>query len=199
MQSLLTWPVGHDDELRRPPAGPILAHVAAGTAGGVVAAVTLAGLGAALALVTGADRRTLLLAAAPLALLAAYLQLRGRVAPLPELRRQVAKHWFLWRSRTATAAAWGFVLGLGAATYLRQATAWTVAVLVALGADPLQGLVVGACYGFARGLPVVVAFAADRIGRRRPRWDRVAGDRSALPVVLAPLGLSCYALLTLTI
>src|SRR5579871_2534787 len=76
--------------------------------------------------------------------------------PLPQLRRQVPSEW---RRRFSPSVAWflyGVGLGSGVATRVPHAVYWVAAAAVALVARPLDGALLFAAYGLARG---VVALA----------------------------------------
>ena len=98
MHQVLTWPVGRDpdgDDVRRPPAAPIVAYAAAALLGG---AVTGAAVSAAGALFHAGGGVVVSATAMLLSVAAIALEMAHRVAPLPERRRQVPRTRPTWRA-----------------------------------------------------------------------------------------------------
>jgi hypothetical protein len=159
MGFVLTWPVGRATDSRPggapPPLVPVAAYASASVLGGAATGFALAQLAVA-ALVTAAAAVT--------------LQWTGRLRPLPERRAQVPRRWLLWRRRTLAAAAFGLVIGSGALTYLRHASAYVLAALIVLAQSVEAGTVVGAVYGLCRGLTLVANWVGDRFVGTRPKW-----------------------------
>lgn len=202
MHQTFTWPVGRAAEVdaRAEPAAPslpVVVYFMAATAGGACTGLLLATLGTASASVAGVTSGVLLALALPVVVIAASGQWRGRVAPLPERRRQVPTRWLQWPRRTATAAAFGIMIGSGWAVYLHHAVAWALALLVALALEPVGGAAVGAAYGATRGLALTITWHCDRTGRERPDWASIGARRGRLALTLAIASATIYtALLT---
>jgi hypothetical protein len=115
---------------------------------------------------------------------AVWLEMSGRVAPLPQRRAQVPRRWTLWRSKSRTAAAFGFMLGAGVFTYLHHATAYVLALVILVSASPVAGVLIGGVYGLTRGVMLAYAWAAPpslSASKRVPRWVGTASN-------LLPLG-----------
>lgn len=206
MTDVLTWPVGRagrfDSSLapRRPALGPVLAYALAASFGGALTGLTLAASGALVRGATGLDERALLFVVSPLVLLAAGLQVAGRVAPLPERKKQVPRKWVRWRSNVLMASAFGLVIGSGAATFLGHAASWVLALLVLAAAPSPVGLACGALYGAVRAAPVALTWIGDRAGRDRPRWEALSGRRgSRLSLALAVMSVAAFLSVTVNV
>lgn len=203
MHDVFTWPVGRarqaSERIRLPaaPLGPVIVYVIAAATGGVIAGLAIGGLGLAFRASSGVSADNILIALVPVAALAALLQLLGQVRPLPERRAQVPKRWLHWRHRTATAGAFGLVIGMGVMTYLLHAAAWILAVALFVVPNTGVAVALGAIYGFARGLPLLVTWFIDRSTWSRPRWERFGGSRSPMALALAPLAATTYIALLL--
>lgn len=195
MNTVFTWPVGRaaDNEPRTgiPPAAPVFAYVVGSILGGMATAAGLAAVGAATR-AFGATQGEILLSLAPLVLIAALSQAVGSVWPLPERRAQVPTRWLLWHHTHRTAFAFGLVIGAGVFTHLRQASAWTVAVLVAAAPSVALALVLGEIYGAARASSLVITWVQDRAQRPRIDWYRLAGPRTLASRSLAILALASF-------
>lgn len=183
-QVLITCPVGHDGETNRVDLRnlrDIAAHVFAAGGGGALVAGMLAEAGTAARGLDPTTKSSVVLACGLLtAALAIGLELRGRVRPLPERRRQVPRGWLIWRRRWLTAAAFGFMLGAGVFTHLRHATMYALGAMVFLAPSIQAAVVVGAAYGANRGATVMYAWLVRRFGSQ----ITVGIGRSA-PVLLA--------------
>jgi len=201
MLDVFTWPVGRagdlysSDDFRAAPVSYVLIYAAASLAGGTVTGgiLSLAGYGVSHA--TGSGSTALLWLLAPVAVAAAYSQALGQVAPFPQRRAQVPTSWLRWRRHSATAGAFGFVIGSGALTYLKHATAWGLAALAFAAPSPSVGLALGATYGAARASPLVLTWGLDRVQRPRPSWERLGHPQGVLGRLLVPLSLLTYCAL----
>ena len=132
-------------------------------AGAVVGGVTL-GAGAALfAVAWGAldlSSTAALGTGALLALAAALLDTRILGFGPPFHRRQVNDTW-LGRYRSGVyALSFGWQLGVGVSTYIMTTAVFLTAALGALTGRPLAALAIGATYGLARGLMLLVGARA---------------------------------------
>jgi hypothetical protein len=200
MHVVLTWPVGHDAHAPRtpaPPAAPVAAYVVGTAAGGATAAGLVAVMGRALG---GADAPGLVVVALAVVVLAIALQANGRVAPLPERRAQVPRQWLLWADRRKTALAFGLMIGAMVLTHLRHASAYVLGATVVLAPSVGAGAALGAAYGMFRGMPLIVTWACDRLGRLRPDFDalvrRETEQRVRMALALVSVGTFAYVLVT---
>lgn len=75
--------------------------------------------------------------------------------PLPHHRRQVNEIWLDEYRPWVYAGGFGLQIGAGLATYIMTAAVYAVVGLAALTVSPVDALVVGATFGFARGLAVL--------------------------------------------
>lgn len=185
MNDVFAQPVGcrprsPAEGLRRPPLSPVLAYTLAAIAGGMLVGTTLAFIGDGLArTLPGAAVRGALVFVALLGAVAVWLEMTGRVAPLPQRRAQVPRRWTLWGSKRRTAAAFGFMLGASVFTYLHHATAYVLALVILVSASPVAGTFIGGVYGLARGVMLAYAWAAPPslpTSKRVPRWVGTASD-----------------------
>lgn len=164
---------------------PVLTYTLAAIAGGMLVGTALGligdGLGRTLpsTAVRGALAFTALLGAT-----AVWLEMTGRVAPLPQRRAQVPRRWTLWGSKNRTAAAFGFMLGASVFTYLHHATAYVLAAVVLVSASPVTGMLIGGVFGLTRGVMLAYAWAVSASvpsSKRVPKWVGTASN--LLPLV----------------
>jgi len=118
---------------------------------GLAAAVLAAGVSAA-----GPSATTLLALAGVAAALAAASDARLGRFHLPIHRRQVNERWLDQFRPWVYGAGFGWQIGVGLATYIKTAAVYLTIVLVALSGDPWAALGVGALFGLARGLAVLL-------------------------------------------
>ena len=138
---------------------PVLAYAATSTVAGAATGLALGTLGLLLTTVLpGWAWGTVLVVLASIGVLGIYLELQGRVHPLPQRSAQVPRRWTLWRSRTRTGAAFGGLIGSGVCTFIDHAAAFTVGALLVASASPMITSSVGVVYGFVRATPLVVAW-----------------------------------------
>src|SRR5580704_9202588 len=167
MNQVFAQPVGVGQDVKRPPVMPPLAYLVGIALGAVTTAVAVAVVGSLL----GREpwSRLLLLAAAATAIaMGVRGEVRGEMAPLPERRRQVPVRWLMWRRSWLTAAAFGYLLGMGVWTLLHHASAYVVLgclLLVAPGGAAAAGL----AYGLTRGGLLLCAWAT---AARNARFHR---------------------------
>jgi hypothetical protein len=156
MNQVFAWAVVHDSlegddaappGLRRRPLAPVLVYAAASTLGGALAAVALYAFGSALRGALGSAVATVI--AAAVALLAVAADAMGRQL-LPERAAQVPRRWTTWSRPTATAAAFGSVLGAGAFTYLHRQSAYVAAAFAAAAPSLAIAVLIGVSYGAAK-------------------------------------------------
>ena len=190
MPEVFTWPVGRavdvkDPLLSRQPAPrlPIAAFVLTSTVAGTATALLLA-TGGKLAHVRDAPMAANWVAGS-LAVLAIWLELRQRVAPLPQPQRQVPRAWTLWPSRTATGAAFGAMIGAGVLTFLQHATIYILGLALLAAPSMAAAAFCGAVYGFTRAAPVPLSWVANVWFGRRIPWHRLTAYRGRVSVLLA--------------
>jgi hypothetical protein len=167
----------------------VTVYAAACMVGGALTGSLVAAVGLAVRDVAGVSNAAFFAAAIGVVVIASVLELSGRVAPLPQRRRQVPRRWLFWRRRSVTAAAFGVMIGSGVLTFLEHATAYALWVLVAGVPDLATGAALGAAYGLGRGLALQVTWLSDTLLGHRLRWE-VLHDRhrsTATVLVVASL------------
>jgi hypothetical protein len=143
-------PTGHTGG-RRTTIAACVAFLPGAIAGGLLTFGSLAALGD---LLHGAGGRASYLVAAGIALLAAALEARG-TRIVPQIRRQLPEHWRRVMPMPLAAALYGVLLGIGFTTFVLSFGVWALAgVSLAVG-DPGLGLLLGACFGLGRAIPIV--------------------------------------------
>jgi hypothetical protein len=143
-------PTGHTGG-RRTTAAACVAFLPGAVAGGLLTFGSLAAIGE---LLHGAGGGASYLIAAAIALLAAVLEVRG-TRIVPQIRRQLPEHWRRVMPMPVAAALYGVLLGIGFTTFVLSFGVWALAgVSLAVG-DPALGLVLGACFGLGRALPIL--------------------------------------------
>jgi hypothetical protein len=195
MSFVLTWPVGRDKDSGPdpPPFAPVGAYALASALGGGSMGFVIAQVAAVVRDESGLTHTALGAAAAVTATAAVVLQWTGRLRPLPERRAQVPRRWVRWRRRTVMAAAFGLIIGSGALTYLKHASAYALAALIVLAPSIFAGALVGALYGLSRGMTLVADWIGDRFVGRRPTWPGLGQGTSALNRALATAALLALA------
>src|SRR4051794_16069436 len=147
----------------------VTAYVVASTVGGAAIGVVLGALGMVLHV---QDTLWTLVAAGLLALVAAALDLAGR---LPTVRRQVDETWMTRYRDWVYGAGFGVQLGVGAVTIVSSASLYLTWVVELLTADPVAGAVIGAGFGLSRALPLVGTrriATPDALRSAQRRWQR---------------------------
>jgi hypothetical protein len=190
-------PTGHTGG-RRTTIAACAAFMPGAIAGGVL---TFGSLALAGELVHGAGGRAGYLVAAGIAVLAALLELRG-TRIVPQIRRQLPEHWRRLMPMPLAAGLYGVLLGVGFTTFVLSFGVWALAgVSLAVG-DPELGLILGACFGLGRAIPIVAlapvagrpaGIRANELMCERPgvylglrRGDAGALAAAALALVVAP-------------
>jgi hypothetical protein len=144
-------PTGHTGG-RRTTIAACVAFLPGAIAGGLLTFGVLAAFGE---LLHGAGGRASYLAAAAIALLAAALEARG-TRIVPQVRRQLPEHWRRVMPMPLAAVLYGVLLGIGFTTFVLSFGVWALAgVSLAVG-DPALGLLLGACFGMGRAIPIVI-------------------------------------------
>jgi hypothetical protein len=143
-------PTGHTGG-RRTTIAACVAFLPGAIAGGLLTFGSLAALGD---LLHGAGGRASYLVAAGIALIAAALEARG-TRIVPQIRRQLPEHWRRVMPMPVAAALYGVLLGIGFTTFVLSFGVWALAgVSLAVG-DPALGLLLGACFGLGRAIPIL--------------------------------------------
>jgi hypothetical protein len=143
-------PTGHTGG-RRTTIAACIAFVPGAVLGGVISFGSLAVLGE---LAHGAGGRLAYAIAAAIALLAAVLEARG-ARVVPQIRRQLPERWRRVMPMPVAGALYGVLLGMGFTTFVLSFGVWALAgISLALG-DLELGLLLGACFGIGRAIPVV--------------------------------------------
>ena len=129
----------------------VLGAVAGGASLGVCMATLAAGVGA-----LGASATTLAVLGCAAALVAAAADARVAGFRLPVHHRQVNERWLDQFRPWVYGAGFGWQIGAGLVTYIKAAAVYLMIVLAVLTGDPALALVVGATFGFVRGLAVLL-------------------------------------------
>jgi hypothetical protein len=198
MNRVFTWPVGPGGDgkspTRRAPLAPVVAYVTAATVGGAATGAAIAAVGNVVRS-SGAVASTLVtVVAVALVGIAAVEQYRGEMGPLPERRRQVPTRWLHWRSRSATAAAFGLMIGTGVLTFVDYAATYALGAIIAMSPSAAVGAGIGAIYGLSRGLVLFCTWISDRVVGRRLPWEvliwrpRPVSRVLAVATVVSPAG-----------
>jgi hypothetical protein len=190
-------PTGHTGG-RRTTIAACVAFLPGAIAGGLLTFGSLAAVGDVL---HGAGGRASYLVAAGIALLAAALEARG-TRIVPQIRRQLPEHWRRVMPMPLAAALYGVLLGIGFTTFVLSFGVWALAgVSLAVG-DPALGLLLGACFGVGRALPILAlapvagrpaGYRANELMCERPgvylglrRSDAAALAATALALIVVP-------------
>jgi hypothetical protein len=146
-------------------------YAAAATLGGMSLAALLAGVG----LIIRAGRVGALAVIVPMGCIAVVAVLAEALARHPvEVARQVPRRWLAWRSRTRTAAAYGFMLGSAILTKLHYPSFYVLIPVFALAPSLSAGVAVGGLYGGARAVGTVASWYTRG---RSQGWLALAGPR----------------------
>jgi hypothetical protein len=143
----------------------VAALVVGGAVGGAMTSLGVAEAGLAVrALDPNSDSAIVMGVILSLSVFVIGLQLSGRIRPLPERKRQVPRRWIDWKRRWLTAYAYGFVLGTGALTYLRQASMYALGLMLFIAPNVTVAAYVGAIYGANRGGTILYTWALRHFG-----------------------------------
>ncbi len=136
---------------------------------------------------------------AALALAAAAGLVLDRTGRLPTLRRQVNERWLSSYRGWVYGLGFGVQLGAGVATIVTASTTYVALVAASLTGSFAGGLAVGATFGAARALPLLVTARIDTPAQLAALHRRVAGaaDRVATGtgVLQATLALAALVML----
>lgn len=116
---------------------------------------------------------------------------------LPLVRRQVDDGWLLRYRPWVYGGGFGWQIGVGLATYLMTAAVVVVMLFAALSASPAAAVVVGAGFGMARGLTVLLTARAQSPAKLRHLHRRL--DAAAGPIRRASIGVQAAAGLALAL
>ena len=173
--------------------GRVRKHLAAAgfTIGAVAASALVGGLLGLVGFLLG--WRWAVLAAAAVALAAAFRELGLVRLPLPQVRHQVPDRWRAELPLPVWSVGYGAGLGVGFFTFQPVATFWVACAAAVALARPLPAAACFALYGVGRAVTVLwpkrdAALACERLARRRPALLRV--NAIALAVCAALLGAS---------
>jgi hypothetical protein len=164
--------------------------VAGGLAGLLSEALRLAGLG----LSGGA----VLLVSAGLCVLGVAVDVRLGGLRLPSVHRQVNEDWLARYRGWVIGVGFGFQLGLGVVTIVTTAAVYVAFATALLSGSAAAGLLIGAVFGLARGLPLLAVRRVQSLPRLRAqhqrlsRWEPRANTSTVVAqaaVALAALGL----------
>src|SRR3954466_506555 len=169
----------------------VTAYVVASTVGGAAIGAVLGALGMVLHV---QDTQWTLVAAGLLALVAAALDLAGR---LPTVRRQVDETWMTRYRDWVYGAGFGLQLGVGAMTIVTSASLYLTWIVELMTGDAALGATVGAAFGLSRGAPLLGTAhiaTADTLRGAQRRWQaRLPLARRGTIGVQAAAGLAMLA------
>ncbi len=132
------------------------AYVIGSLAGGGVLGAVMGYLGQLVGMVAPASASVVGLSVAAVCAAGLLMDLPLGAARLPTLRRQVDENWLGRYRGWVYGIGFGFQLGLGLVTIVTTATVYVAFALAALSQSALAGLVIGATFGLARAVPVVL-------------------------------------------
>jgi sulfite exporter TauE/SafE len=169
----------------------VTAYVVASIVGGAAVGAALGSVGK---LAHVQDTRWTLAVAGALALIAAALDLAGR---LPTVRRQVDETWMTRYRDWVYGAGFGLQLGVGATTIVTSASLYLTWVVELLSGDLVVGASVGAAFGLSRAAPLLGTAriaTAERLRAAQRRWQaRLPLARRGAIGVQAAAGLAMLA------
>jgi hypothetical protein len=170
----------------------VAAYLLGSVAGGAAVGAALGGVGAVLR-GAGLDTTASAIVAVAVGAVALAFDASGGRLALPHVRRQVNEDWMTSYRGWVYGFAWGLQLGMGLVTIVTAAVVYLVFVLAFLTGDVLLGLAVGATFGGARGLVVLVVARVStpdallafhrRLQRRAPAAQVAAATGDAVVVV----------------
>ena len=170
--------------------------IAGAMVGGAVLGAAMAALAGAVASVGPVSRTAAIGVGGLAALVGAASDARVAGFSLPFHRRQVNEDWLDLYRPWVYGAGFGFQIGRGFATYITTAAVYLMAVLGALTGQPLMAGMLGALFGIARGLAVLVGRHLDTSEAMRSfhrRFD-AAGEVSRRATIGVQAGAGLVAL-----
>ncbi len=175
-------------------------YVAGSVAGGLVTGALAGALGVALDAVFDPGRTAVAVLVVVAGAVALALELGVLGARIPTNHRQVDEYWLTKYRPWVYGGGFGFQLGLGVVTIVTTATVYLTIVLAVLAGSVTAGLVIGATFGLARALPILLVRHVDDPGAlrgvmRRVHSQGVVARRAALAtmVVLTLLAVAAGA------
>lgn len=123
-----------------------------------------------------------------LGVLGGLLEAAGRV---PTRRRQVDEEWLTRYRGWVYGAGFGLQLGAGVATTVTTGAVYLVGVFAVVVASPALGGLIGAVFGLARALPILLgariedAVALRSLVRRLAAWETAGRRVTAVSLVVA--------------
>lgn len=132
------------------------AYTVASIAGGAMAGLTLGGAGAGIALFVAVPAWGQLMLLAIVALLASAVDARLVPWRVPSWRRQVDERWLETYRGWVYGGGFGFQLGAGVLTIVSGAVTYAAFAAAALTFSWQAGMLIGAVFGAARSLPLLL-------------------------------------------
>jgi hypothetical protein len=171
-------------------------YVAGSLAGGALLGAACGAIGALLRVTVAPSATALAVLVLASAGTATVMELGILGARVPSNHRQVDEDWLGKYRPWVYAGGFGLQLGLGVATIVTTATVYLVIVLAVLSGSVSTALLVGATFGLARALPIVVVRDVSDPGALRQVLRRVQSRAAvARRVALGALvGLAVLAL-----
>jgi hypothetical protein len=142
-------------------------YVTGSLAGGLVTGGVAGALGAGLTAAATPDAATRAGLVILASIVALVLELGAFGARLPSNHRQVDETWLTRYRPWVYGGGFGFQLGLGVVTIVTTATLYLTIVLAVLSGSFASGLVIGATFGLARAVPILLVHRAGDPGTLR--------------------------------
>jgi cytochrome c biogenesis protein CcdA len=127
--------------------------VAGHCTGGVIVGAVLGAVGACLSL----TEQTWTWIVASVLVLGALHHIGILRVPMPQMHRQVPRHWMFCLRPSWVAVGYGVQLGCAVATRITNFATYAALVSAMSTGSPIRGALIMAAFGFARALPAVVA------------------------------------------
>jgi len=150
-------------------------YIAGSIVGGALMGTAFGALGELVDLALSPTAAAVGVVAALLGVVAFLFELHVGGLVLPTVRRQVDEDWLSRYRAWVYAGGFGFQLGLGVVTVVPTATVYLTWVFAFLTGSWLGGLVIGATFGVARALPILLVSRVRTPGQLRDAMRRFAG------------------------
>jgi hypothetical protein len=161
-------------------------------AGLLVGAVALALAVSLVAAVVPLPRSAFAVAVAVAALLWGGASLLGRPLPVVSSSAQVPQAWLYTLNPRQYVFSYGVGLGVGFLTRILTISFYVLVALFLLAGNPVGAIAAATAYGFARGLPVLLAAAdgssAEQIGEKTEHIRAIALKADSLALVTIGVG-----------
>jgi hypothetical protein len=161
-------------------------------AGLLLGAVALAVAVSLLAAILPLPHTVLGVAVAAAALVWGGAALLGRPLPLASSSAQVPRWWQYTLTPRQFAFSYGVGLGIGFLTRILTISFYVLVALFLLAGNPIAAITAAGAYGFARGLPVLLAAAdgssAEEIGEKTEHLRAIALKVDSLALVTIGIG-----------